>query len=379
MGSKRKIYKVHIIVKVLVTISLLLGVTPIVNGGGEAYAATSTDTLVSLYQIQTKLTEALLSQQSKVQFKYKGNTNNLRSQLEKAMKAAINSDPYTKYIINNYTYSWQGTTSGATVYVTIKYRESKAQTAYVNKRAKEILNEITTPSMNEHQLVKAIHDWVVLNFEYDKTLKKYTAYEGLTTGSMVCQGYILMTYKLLKEAGIQSVIAEGVAGGEAHAWNMVRLDGKWYHLDTTWDDPVPNIEGKVQYDYYLRTDDQMKKDHKWTLSYPAASTLYRYTLTELIQSDLKLSSFYKDLEEQLGYTLYSPGAVVSTVAELQDKVKQQIDRGNTKATIRYAGTLEQLLEDLPYVYDLDDSIAEVTYIAGAFDDTKDLKVQIEWK
>ncbi|MEI0738920.1 hypothetical protein VQ056_23700 [Paenibacillus sp. JTLBN-2024] len=49
-----------------------------------------------------------------------------------------------------------------------------------------------------------------------------------------------------------------------HAWNLVLLDGKWYHLDTTWDDPAPDRKGEIGFGYYLRTDAQMKKDHAWT-------------------------------------------------------------------------------------------------------------------
>lgn len=41
-----------------------------------------------------------------------------------------------------------------------------------------------------------------------------------------------------------------------HAWNLVKIDGNWYHVDTTWEDGNP---GK----YVSLTDDEMRKDHKW--------------------------------------------------------------------------------------------------------------------
>ena len=85
-------------------------------------------------------------------------------------------------------------------------------------------------------------------------------------------GLFLLTHKLLKGAGIQNKIVEGTAyasdnpQGQLHAWNLVLLDGKWYHLDTTWNDPVPDRDNEVSYTYYLRTDEQMGRDHTWVKS-----------------------------------------------------------------------------------------------------------------
>lgn len=69
---------------------------------------------------------------------------------------------------------------------------------------------------------------------------------------------------------------------QSHAWNLVLLNGAWYHLDTTWDDPDPSPEGGISTLYYMRTDAQMRLDHTWTKSYPAASTSYAQTLTKLV-------------------------------------------------------------------------------------------------
>ncbi|MEI0738921.1 transglutaminase domain-containing protein [Paenibacillus sp. JTLBN-2024] len=65
--------------------------------------------------------------------------------------------------------------------------------------------------MNDHEKIKAIHDWIVLHLKYDETLQKYTAYDGLSSGSTVCQGYSLLAYKMLKDAGITNRIVEGTA------------------------------------------------------------------------------------------------------------------------------------------------------------------------
>jgi len=95
----------------------------------------------------------------------------------------------------------------------------------------------------------------------------------------VCQGYALAAQALLEQSGIETKYVIGfVNGNEAHAWNLVKVDGKWYHLDTTWNDPLPNRVGAASYDYFLVTDSQLNKDHTWVKAdYPTAtSTKYSY-------------------------------------------------------------------------------------------------------
>ena len=84
---------------------------------------------------------------------------------------------------------------------------------------------------------------------------------------------------MLNQAGIQTKIIEGTAGGQAHAWNLVNLDGAWYHFDATWDDPLPDVIGRVTYNYYNLTDAQIKSNHSWIKTYPLATTDFSNTLS----------------------------------------------------------------------------------------------------
>lgn len=82
---------------------------------------------------------------------------------------------------------------------------------------------------------------------------------------------------LAREVGLGSILISGEGysfdnwGG--HAWNIVNVDGKLYHIDTTWDDPI-SYDGRdiLRYDYFLIDDDTMSKNHRWDRSaYPVVN------------------------------------------------------------------------------------------------------------
>ncbi|WP_155593452.1 transglutaminase domain-containing protein [Lysinibacillus cavernae] len=163
----------------------------------------------------------------------------------------------------------------------VKYLTNQTQETAVQKKISQILKNIIKPSMTEFQKVKAINDYIVSNTMYGTKTKAspHSAYALLFEGQAVCQGYALAAQAMLEQSGIETKYVVGfVNGNEAHAWNLVKLGGEWYHLDTTWNDPVPNRIGAASYDYFLVTDAQLNKDHNWVKTdYPtAASTKYSY-------------------------------------------------------------------------------------------------------
>jgi transglutaminase/protease-like cytokinesis protein 3 len=112
---------------------------------------------------------------------------------------------------------------------------------------------------------------------YDLNYREHSAYAALVKNRAVCQGYALLLYKMLNKAGVETRLISGKAGGENHLWNLVNLGGNWYHIDATWNDPVPDVPGRVRYDYYNRSDAQMAPTHSWDRDlYPAALTPYPY-------------------------------------------------------------------------------------------------------
>ena len=89
-----------------------------------------------------------------------------------------------------------------------------------------------------------------------------------------------MFYRLAKEAGLEVLYISGTGNGGNHAWNMVKVDGIWYHLDNTWNRGHYEDTSEYEYfnnrDYYLKGDESMRKDHSWDASkYPAAPMDYQ--------------------------------------------------------------------------------------------------------
>ncbi|WP_128658194.1 transglutaminase domain-containing protein [Paenibacillus sp. 598K] len=266
---------------------------------------------------------------------YTGGQSALSGQMPQIIQAAMAKDDYIAYIVDSYQYSIQSWSQRAKIKMVIEYRESIEQTAYVDARVATVLAEIIEPGMNAHQKVKAIHDWIVLNVAYDESLQSYTAYEALSNGQAVCQGYSLLAYKLLRAADVPNRIVEGTVDTGNHAWNLVNVNGAWYHLDTTWDDPVPDRPGEVSYAYYLKTDAAMRRDHGWTRSYPAATTTYADTLAQLQTNDAERGAFYETLERDLGLHWLKSEHIATDPDTLTGRIRDAIAQGEHSFKVRY--------------------------------------------
>ncbi|MCL6604520.1 MAG: transglutaminase [Paenibacillus sp.] len=351
-------------------------------GWDYAYASASPAALNSINEMTAKLTNAMNNRNETITFTYEGNITNLKSQVQASIDKGMASDAYLNYIVDSYAFSYRGTSRSAKVTIEIKYLESLQQTAYVTQEVKAALKKIIKPGMNSHEKIRVIHDWVVTHLKYDNSYRKYTAYEGLKSGSAVCQGYSLLTYKMLKEAGINNKIVEGTArpeGGrsQSHAWNLVQLDGRWYHLDTTWDDPSPDLAGAISTTYYLRTDNQMRVDHTWTKPYPAASVAYHKTLAELIEQGGGKKGFYLNLQQQLHYDLYDETKVIDSEAGVLALGEKALKAGKDSILFRYRGNKVLLKNDLGKLYEL--GLDNLSYTYSSFENTGDFQVYVTWK
>ena len=148
-----------------------------------------------------------------------------------------------------------------------------------------------TKGMNDFEKALYVHDYIILNCEYDLDLlnlikaegtldgevysERYTEYSVLVNGTGICGSYALAYRAVMNACGVECLYLSSKAMN--HAWNMIKLDGKWYHVDCCWDDPTPDRYGEARRTYFLRTDDEiMKLNHySWTPNeYKATSSKY---------------------------------------------------------------------------------------------------------
>lgn len=138
----------------------------------------------------------------------------------------------------------------------------KAMDARVKKLARQ------AEKMNEKEKELFIHDFICQNVHYDKLKKPYSheIIGPLGQGVGVCEG-IAKSVKILCDAlGIWCIIAVSDSNPEKkikyrHAWNVIRIGGKYYHLDATFDNTLGRGE-HVRYDYFNLNDKQIFRDHE---------------------------------------------------------------------------------------------------------------------
>lgn len=188
--------------------------------------------------------------------------------------------------------------------VKTKYSISKKELNYTKNFVKNWVKENINSGMSEEAKVRAINDFMVDNYRYTygdkgqspKTGKKrfeeklgkysvHSCFSLLYGGGGVCDAKSKLFYRLAKEAGLKVIFITGyVNGNTLHAWNMVKVDGNWYHLDNTWNRATRIGMTENEYfnsrDYYLKSDATMRKEyHTWKAGkYPKAD--FDYPLTE---------------------------------------------------------------------------------------------------
>lgn len=163
----------------------------------------------------------------------------------------------------------------------ITYRESASQLKKVNKKVQKVLKELNVEEKIRTEKLRAIHDYIAKNIRYDNSFKYYTAYAGLVSKkhSTVCQGYALLFYKMCMEVGIPCRYVTGHAG-VPHAWNIVKVNGKWYHVDVTWDDLDGKGRNAYNYEFFLVGSATMKGDHTLDAAYRSNSFKKKYPIAK---------------------------------------------------------------------------------------------------
>jgi hypothetical protein len=127
--------------------------------------------------------------------------------------------------------------------------------------------------MTPLEIALAIHDYLTVQGSYDYTYTKFDAYSMIVTRTGVCQSYALAYKYLANKMGIE---CELVTSDEInHAWNIVNINGLYYHVDTTWDDNLSTL-GKTSHYNFMKSETKIiGMGHRgMNESYPANDTTY---------------------------------------------------------------------------------------------------------
>jgi len=149
------------------------------------------------------------------------------------------------------------------------YKDDQARA--VGEKLLEIKNELIKPGMTEEEIVRAIHDYIISKYQYavGGDVNDYAQTQVLFEQGMgQCQAYSELFVALCLLSGVEARIISGESsfgfGEKGHAWCKVKISHLWYHVDVTWDDPIPDVSGMVRYEYYLKSDLTIRQTHQWS-------------------------------------------------------------------------------------------------------------------
>lgn len=177
-------------------------------------------------------------------------------ELTTVFEAVLNDHP--ELVLLDTGFSCMYLEDGTCVEITLVYNELLSDEAsrldYLEK-ALELLSEADALG-SDLEKEKFVHDKLAEMVVYDKNAPlNQVAYSAIENGRTVCAGYARAFQLLMQELGIPCFYCTGYAG-EAHAWNIVLLDGKYYNVDVTWDDTEP-----LTYNYFNKTDAEFSDTH----------------------------------------------------------------------------------------------------------------------
>lgn len=186
----------------------------------------------------------------------------------------INNDAFLLSQMNNFINVFNSFKSIKTTYTTrgkvtlsINRIYSNEDINIINEKLNEIEETLYKDTNSEYEKIKAIHDYVVNNTKYNEKdenkpdTTSSTAIGVFVNGLATCNGYTDAIALLLDRLNIKNVRISN----DNHIWNLIYTDGKWLHLDATWDDPVNNINQDIlSHDYFLKTTSEFDEIGKNT-------------------------------------------------------------------------------------------------------------------
>lgn len=197
-----------------------------------------------------------------------------KEKVNRVFRAITDDNPHMYYL--NQTHMNFAVTILGSVFMP-QYFCTKEQIATYNARIEDCVNQIMASLDLQHcselEKVKRVHDYMAQNIVYDHEALNTTQVNRLVAAHSiigvfakkrsVCEGIAKATKILLNTANVKCIVVSGMASLNQrgpHAWNIVKIGDKSYHLDVTWD--IANTKnGLINYDYFNLPDEAISVDH----------------------------------------------------------------------------------------------------------------------
>ncbi len=253
------------------------------------------------------------------------------------------------------------------------YLYSPAEVTQLRQQLDAAADEILSACINDHQSeydrVLALHDYLKCHLEYDmdavgnanlRDRNKAEAHNivgALLRHKCVCEGFAKAMKFLCDKIGLECWVVSGTGSSAVirgpHAWNIVRINGYYHHVDVTWDNQFAASVSIPNYGYLNLSDEEIAKDHTWNRKhYPACpSSPYNYFRVNnaLIDSKAQLEAFLYNsfsMEEEFVVFRVVRGSILEREINgcLQECVQRAIGKCRyiTMATYQCGGIQEQM-------------------------------------
>ena len=276
----------------------------VINGSGSAL---SSENLLDNYKdkyayntltrkqkdLYAKIFDAAAAYKEKVYMSYEDEISG--NDVEMAYWAFDRDNPQFFWLANGYRFVMLGN-NVTTIYM--EYSRTREQAEQIQPTFDAEAQKIIDKALAQDNLfdrVLVIHDALTERTIYDANAPSYKSEADgpLVYGKALCEGYSKAFMYLCQAVGIPCICIEGYAG-EDHMWNMLKLDGEWYHMDVTWDDAGT-------YEYFCIPEKKMTVDHTISNPFPipeATATKYSYSEVMGITEYSDVNSAYNGLVEQ---------------------------------------------------------------------------------
>lgn len=193
--------------------------------------------------------------------------------IEKVFKCVLNDHPKL-YYVEGYTYTtFTRDTDIAKLEFSGTYTKSREECDAMNVQIENYVADCFSGMENgisDYEKVKYIYEYIIDGTEYNLTAEdSQNICSVFLNGESVCMGYARAMQYLLLEQDILCTVVNGTADqGEEHAWNLLLLDGQYYHLDVTWGDDSYTVSndtssqvGMTNYSFFCVTTEEISKTH----------------------------------------------------------------------------------------------------------------------